>query len=189
MTTLRGAANEKLVFENTFTGLFRHGVQGRLSPAAVQKLAQLGVDLTRPLLPAYPLQTWSDTLEIVALELEPHDSRLEALRKLGRLAVKGYRQTLIGKAAEQLARIIGPKRTLARLTQNFRTSDNYTETTLTELSPGRFELWMNDVFGKPSYMAGVIEEILEVAGAKEFAVVPGTVGPSGPCTFQISWKP
>jgi hypothetical protein len=46
------------VFEHTVEGLFRFSLRGRLSQQAWQVLRVAGIDLSKPLLPAYPYETW-----------------------------------------------------------------------------------------------------------------------------------
>ena len=47
------ATQRRLVFEHTVEGLFRYAVRTRLSAPAWQALREAGIDLSKPLLPAY----------------------------------------------------------------------------------------------------------------------------------------
>ena len=46
----------------------------------------------------------------------------------------GYEKTLVGSALTAMLRVLGPKRTLERMTRNFRTANNYTEVTVEALA-------------------------------------------------------
>ncbi|HEX8822829.1 MAG TPA: DUF2378 family protein [Archangium sp.] len=156
----------RLVFEHTVEGLFRFSLRTRLSSPAWQALREAGVDLSKPLLPAYPYETWRRGLEIAVGDLYPLLPRAEAWRHLGREVVNGMVHTLMGRAMVGVARLLGPLRSLRRLNNTLRSADNYVESRLTELSPTSCEVWLNEVMDQPSYYQGVLEASLGLAGAR-----------------------
>lgn len=178
--------NEQVVFEQTIEGLFLRGLKGRLSPRAHQRLKEIGVDLSRGLLPAYPFSTWMRSLEVAAEEVFGSHPTEEAMFKLGETLIEGYQLTLLGRAVLSMAKVLGPRRTLLRSTQNFRSGNNYTETKLSELSPTSAELWMNEVGAYPSFTQGILVAALRAAGAQELKVE--VVGYDGhAATYRVGW--
>ncbi|MCP3058157.1 DUF2378 family protein [Myxococcus sp. K38C18041901] len=180
-------ADELLVFEQTIEALFLRALHGRLTPACKQRLKQAGLDVDQKLRPAYSFTSWMAFLRIAAEELFPQEAVAQGTWKLGEAYIEGFRETMLGRAVLSLLRVLGPRRTLMRATQNFRAGNNYTESKLVELTPTQFELWMNEVGDYPDFTAGIIHAGLRVAGAQEVRVEPS--GYDGhTCTYRISWK-
>jgi uncharacterized protein (TIGR02265 family) len=180
-------AGELLVFEQTIEALFLRALAGRLTPECRARLRQAGLDVDQKLKPAYSFQSWMLFIRIAAEELFPSEPLSEATFKLGEVYVEGFRQTMLGRAVMSLLRVLGPRRTVARATQNFRAGNNYTETRITELGPAQFELWMNEVGDFPEFTAGIIYAGVRMSGAQEPRVEP--MGYDGhACTYRITWK-
>jgi uncharacterized protein (TIGR02265 family) len=180
-------ADELLIFEQTIEALFVRALGGRLTPECKVRLRQAGLDVDQKLKPAYSFQSWMTFIRIAAEELYPGVPLEESTFKLGEAHIEGFRETMLGRAVLSLLRVLGPKRTLTRATQNFRAGNNYTESRLVEQGPGRFELWMNEVGDFPSFTAGIIHAGLRIAGAQELLVEPS--GYDGhACTYRISWR-
>ena len=122
--------------------IFNHTVQGLLSrafpqgvPAALkQQLRGVGVELDKPLLPAYPVQTWSRCIELCAPFAFPNESPQAAWFKLGERMIDGYQETMIGRAMFASLRLLGPRRMLQRSRRSFRSGNNYTDVVLTDVS-------------------------------------------------------
>ena len=154
------------VFEHTVQGLFHVSLRGRLSPAARDSMCRAGLDLSRPLLPAYSYETWRRALEIAARDIHPLLSREEAWRRLGQNVVDGMVQTLLGRATAGVARLLGPLRSLRRFNNSLRSADNYVESRLEELSPTACRVWINEVMDQPTYYQGVLEAGVALAGGQ-----------------------
>jgi uncharacterized protein (TIGR02265 family) len=180
-------AQRRLVFEHTFEGLFRFALRARLSGQAWEALREVGLDLSRPLLPAYSSETWRRSLEITVADVYPRLPRAEAWRHLGRDVVNGMVHTLMGRAMVGVARLLGPLRSLRRLNNTLRSADNYVESRVTELSPTSCEVWFNEVMEQPSYYQGVLEASLALAGAR--GVKTRMVGRDGPgAVVHVEWE-
>jgi uncharacterized protein (TIGR02265 family) len=178
--------SERVVFENTVKALC-HAVEERLTPEAREELRQAGLDLGRPLLPAYPAEQWARMLGILARTAFPGQAEEEQQRLLGRAVMESWRNTLVGRAAETMARLVGPQRTLARMSHNLRSSDNFCETRLTPSGPHEAELWVSEVLGMPAYYQGIVERVLEAAGAPRHEVQ--LVSRQGDaCTYRVRWN-
>jgi uncharacterized protein (TIGR02265 family) len=158
---------DRVVFVQVVEGLLRHGVGDRVTLRLRERLKQVGLDLDRPLLPAYPQKQWMHCLHIVVEELYPGLTREEAFRQLAAHHVEGYGRTLVGRALMRLLRMLGPKRTVSRMAQALRAGDNYTEVRLTELGPGTWEMWMNSVLNAPGYAEALFVSFLRASGAEE----------------------
>jgi uncharacterized protein (TIGR02265 family) len=161
------APQRRLVFEHTVEGLFRVSLRHRLSALAWPALREAGLDLSRPLAPAYPYETWKRALEIAVADLYPFLSREEAWRRMGRDVVDGMMRTVMGRAMVGVARLLGPLRSLRRLNSTLRSADNYVESRLTELSSTSCDVWINEVMDQPSYYQGVLEACITLAGGRD----------------------
>ena len=166
----RPATQRRLVFEHTVEGLFRFSLRSRLSSQAWNGLRAVGIDLSKPLLPAYSDETWKRALELTVADLYPMLPREEGWRRLGREVVNGMVHTVLGRAMVGVARLLGPLRSLRRLNNTLRSADNYVESRLTELSPTSCEVWINEVMGQPSYYQGILEACIALAGGQRARV-------------------
>lgn len=158
---------DRRVFVQVVEGLLRHGVGERVTPRLRERLRQVGLDLDRPLLPAYPAAQWVHCLHIILEEVYPGLPREEGFRLLAEHHVEGFGQTLVGRAMMRLMRLLGPRRTVRQMVQALRSSDNYTEVRLEELGPGHWELWMNSVLDTPGYVEALFVSFLKASGAAE----------------------
>jgi len=177
---------EQVVFEQTIEGLFIRALGARLTPSAKERLKSAGVDLSRPLLPAYPFDTWMTSLKIAAEEVFASHAQDEAMFKLGELLIDGYKETFLGRAVLGFVRVLGPRRTLGRSTQNFRSGNNYTETRVTDLAPNCAELWMNEVGPYPTFTQGILVAALRASGAQDLKVVVSKFDGHA-ATYQVTW--
>ncbi|MCE9669508.1 DUF2378 family protein [Myxococcus stipitatus] len=180
-------ADELLVFEQTIEALFLRALHGRLTPGCKERLRKEGLDVDQKLRPAYAFASWMAYLRIASEELFPQDSLGQGTFKLGEAYIEGFRETMLGRAVLSLLRVLGPRRTLMRATQNFRAGNNYTESKLTELGPTQFELWMNEVGDYPAFTAGIIHAGLRVAGAQNVTIETSGYDGHG-CTYRINWN-
>ncbi len=178
--------SERLVFSHTVEGLFRRGLAGRLSPELNEQLRKAGLDLDRPLLPAYPLETWLRCVSLAAQVLYPNEPRELALRHVGERMVDGYLETTMGSAMFGLLRLLGPHRTLGRMQKNFRSANNYTEVRLTELGPREADLWMNEPGMLRYFMEGILLAGLRGAGTPDVRVELRHFDDTS-VTYRLSW--
>ncbi len=166
---------EPVVFSTAIEG-FVKSVGERITPQMKGELAALGIDLDSPQV-AYPLATWEDGLRRVSAALFPEEEEAMRWRLMGRTFMHGYVQTLIGRAALTMGRVLGPRRTLERMARNFRTAANYIECEAKVIGPQEVELftymrapYVESWRGRSSitldYRHGVLEGTLEVLGAK-----------------------
>jgi uncharacterized protein (TIGR02265 family) len=176
---------ERLVFSNSFEALQR-ALGPTLTERTRQRYRELGVDFTR-LESAYPLATWVKALTLAAELLGPGRSMEEATYIVGTRILTSYAETTVGKALMALLRVIGPKRGMSRITKTLRTAGNYVETRATELTPSRFEVWVNHV-NFPHYYRGLFVAGLELAGGAGAKAELVSHQPAGEAVFILSWQ-
>lgn len=178
---------DRVVFVQAVEGLLRHGVGERVTLRLRERLKQVGLDLDRPLLPAYPTSQWLHCLHIIVEELYPGLPREEGFRQLAAHHVDGYGQTLVGRALMRLLRLLGPRRTVQQMAHALRSSDNYTEVRLTQLGPCAYEMWLNSVVDAPGYSEALFVGILRVSGAQEPRARIARYENEG-TTYLLTWK-
>lgn len=176
----------ELIFSQTVEGLFLRALGSEVTPTLRATLSTLGVDLDR-LLPAYPLDVWNRALRAAADALYPQLPTEEAAKQLGMRTVQGYQSTLIGQATFAFARLIGPRRTLLRAKQNWRSGNNYTEVVLTERGPTDFLAVFNERGLSRFASQGVLQAGLEFAGARELVVTIEKLEQRS-VTYAVKWR-
>lgn len=158
---------ERLYFATAFESTFNIALKGRLTPAFRERLKrELDLDLER-LRPAYPLEVMLQAVRLAQQEYFPELPPSEAEAHLGVLSFRGFAATLVGRAIAQVTRLIGPARTLPRMTHNMKSGVNFMEFTARELAPGQHELETPDIGELPHFYLGMFGEGLRSAGAKD----------------------
>ena len=178
-------AAAELVFSQTVEGLLR--AVGPLQPAEKARFREVGFDPDAPIDPAYPVEMYV-ALQRVAVEIFAPDVPFSlGIETLGRRFVDGYGETLIGRAVIVGMKLLGPKRTLQRLTRTLATGSTFFETKLDERDGGVWHLWINRVT-YPGWYVGLVRRGLEVAGAKDVDVkVLRHDGPALGLTLEVRW--
>jgi len=175
-----------MTYGSVVEGLLQHGLGGQLSPELKARLRLIGVDVERPLLPAYPVKLWEHCLWAIIEDVYPGLPAERAFRALGSRMTEGYGHTLLGRAMLVLARMLGPRRTLLRLPQLLAATDNWSRPLLLERAPCHFELRINDDLDLPGYMEGIFEALLRQAGASHPRVQVLEKG-SGGTLLELKW--
>lgn len=176
---------DKLIFAQTIEGLLR-ALGPKLDSRLAGALREAGVDPAAELKPAYPLSVFQQLIRLVGAAVAPGAPPDAQSFEAGRAFIDGYAQTMVGRAMLGMMRVIGPRRSLERLSRSFRTGNNFSETTLRELGNGEYELWVNQVT-LPGWYRGIITAGLERAGARDVTVDLFTQTDSAG-TFRIRWK-
>jgi uncharacterized protein (TIGR02265 family) len=182
----RADVSQRLIFAQAVEGLFLRGLVGRLTPALKAQLREVGVDVERPLLPAYPWAVWARGVGVVAAALHPGEPDEVGWRLIGERMVDGYRETLVGGAMFGMLRVLGPRRMVGRTRQNFRSGNNYTEARITEVGPGAVDLWMNEVGPLRFFTQGAVLAGMRGAGAPDVRVEVSHYDDAG-VTFRVTW--
>ncbi len=175
-----------MVFDQTLEGLFVRGLDGRVTPSMKLHLREVGVDLDRKLLPAYPFETWCSCVRVAARELYADEPEARAYHALGEHMVDGYRGTMMGRALFSVLQLLGPRRVLARVQQSFRSGNNYTQVRTRDLSPTHLELWMNEAGPTRYLVQGALLAGMRGCGVKEARVEVSSFTDED-VTFSVSW--
>lgn len=177
----------RVVFGSGFDSLFSPEFRARVTPQLDTALRALGLRLDKPFNPAYPIETWAGTLELMAKHLYGELPTGDAYRQLGRSTIDGFEHTFLGKASFPLMRLIGIARSVERATRSYASTNNYTKVTLTRLSPTSFDFYLNEKHTLPDYDMGVIERVLELLKAKDAKVTLQSRDAEG-FVMRLSWS-
>lgn len=180
---------ERLVFSQTVEGLFLRALKDQLTERLKDRLAtEAGVNLRAPLKPGYPMKSWDMAVAVAAEELHPGVETAAAFELLGAALTQGYFDTMIGSAMAAMLRLIGPPRAIRRIERSLRSGNNYSQTSLIELSPSHFEIPTNEVGRLRDNLRGVIRRGMEVAGAKNVRCKVLRFDDAG-AVYDIEWDP
>lgn len=179
----------RVTFGPVFDGLFRHYL-GALTPRAIARLHEASLDVGRPLQPGYPTEVWYLAVRVLAEEQHPGLDFPAAVREVGRAFMRGYFETPLGLTVFAVLRLLGPLRSLRRMSRNFRTGNNFSETWIHEDGPGDVRLEVNDdLADAPTFIQGLIEVGLERVCAQASSVeVLGAAG-NGHTQYRVRWTP
>jgi len=83
---------------------------------------------------------------------------------------------------------MGTRRTLHRMAENYRTSNNYLQVTLEEVGSGDARLTLSQTSGASGYYEGALRRGLQLAGAQGLTV-RREVDDGKRCTLRVTWKP
>jgi uncharacterized protein (TIGR02265 family) len=177
--------SDEVVFGNTVEALFVKALGYRITPACRERLKACGIDLDH-LASYYPREAYYACVRLLAIELFPDEDEDDAMFQLGTAFMAGFGDTLLGKAMLAAVRVMGPRRSLVKMTNNFRSSNNYLQADLRELGPGSVELTLSQTSGAPGYFAGVLTSGLNYAGARGVRVTKKEYD-GVRCTYAITW--
>lgn len=179
--------DERFEFGQTLEGLVL-AADAQHNAALVGALREAGLDLSAKLKPAYPAKEAFALMAIVARHTFPGRSDDEAMRELGRLAVRrGLEATFLGRAVLQAAKLLGLRRSLKRLGAVMKNGNNYVEGAVHELSPRALEIQLGPLVGPRSYYQGILEECPVLLGGRDASVTH--VRDDGEHTvWRVEWK-
>lgn len=160
------AEKERLVFSPSVEGLFVRGVGSKLTLAIRNEIRAVGIDLDKPLLAAYPVDTYHRAINIVAQRVYPELTAEKAHFEIGSRMIYGLVETLIGKGLVGFAKVVGPRRSLMKVATTSKTSTNFSQNEAREIGPNEVEIIAYPYVGLPELMQGAMVASAEVAGAK-----------------------
>jgi uncharacterized protein (TIGR02265 family) len=189
---------EPVAFDQLMEGLLLHAMKDRLDAEARKRLLALGVDVTRPLLSAYPLVTLLGTLKLCAELRYPELPREEARYQLGLRTLEGFGSTAMGKALFGMARMWGARRMLGHMTRVLQTGINFARARSRELPSGDVEVTV-EVLPEfrsaithrpgvdPSFVRGILAQLVEVCGVRAPVTLLPPTDPEGlSFTYRVS---
>lgn len=156
---------------------------GHVKPETAQKLTDYRF-IRKHLEPAYPAEHWAEAVKLISADLYSELPFDEQHRQLGRATVKQFADTIMGKAMFTVAKVLGARRSLTRMTNNLKTGANFIETRFTVIDERHQELWINDVSGVPGFYAGLLGVGAEyVEGWADSIELKARDGAS--CTYEL----
>ena len=176
---------EKLVFDAAMEGLIQC-VRSELSPRCTARLLAFGFDTRAKVKPAYPAELWAGVVKILGEEIYPGTEPVETHRRLAIRTLDVFAHSMIGAAMFAVVGLLGPDRTVRRMTRNFRSSTNFIETTCTEVAPHTYDIAFNDVSGVPGFYLGLLEAGFLRTGAKSLSVKVHSALELG-AVYRASW--
>ena len=178
------ALSEQIVFSQTFEALAR-AVSPDLSELAKAKFRAAGIDYDRPLQTAYTYDVWMKAMVVGATLLSPDAPHEQQYYNVGLRLVTSYGETVIGRALLALLRLIGPKRTLERMTRNLRSANSFTTATVEMLPDGQATVTVWPVF-EPGFFRGLFTGALTAAGGKDVSIETLSIV-ERKAVYAISW--
>jgi uncharacterized protein (TIGR02265 family) len=133
--------------------------------------------------------------DALAAEFPPERRYVE----LGRLFMRGFVETGLGRAAAMAGKVVGVRRTLLRMGRNFKTGSNYLETEFTEVGPTELLLrtWVEPRYlpriserstAILDYRRGILEEVLAQLNAQGSVEVVAQNIETREATFRVAWR-
>jgi uncharacterized protein (TIGR02265 family) len=156
--------SEQVFFDDAVAGLFVRGLGERLTPRLRGRLRELGIDLDKQLLPAYPATTFRAGVEAAGEELFPDGTLAERHYQVGCIALEGFQRGALGSSMFEHLKVISPERSVKRMEKNLRGAMNFIEVSYRAVSATEFELALDDVVGMPDFFRALIERGSAAAG-------------------------
>lgn len=179
------ATVERLWFSTVIEAIFIKGLAGKITPGLKADIKKAGINLDK-LAPAYPVEQVYAACKLSMPVLYAGLSEPEAFHQLGVSSMRGYTETLLGKALIQILKLIGVRRSLLRMHTTMRSGNNYLETSSVVLSANCVELKFSDVSKMSTFYQGIIEEGGRMAHAKNLRI--STVDSTSPAhTYRVEW--
>lgn len=181
---MSSTSKEFLVYGHVIDSLYNSVLRDKLTPELRERLRGAGIDLFRPILPAYPLAVFEDCLELTARTLYPHIPLEAGLRALGEAQVDAFLRTVIGRATFSLLSMLGTRRALQRITSSWRNANNFVQAQVRELSRGKLEVWVNEVGRQPDSILGILLGALWHLTGKTYRATKSQYDGHG-CTYVL----
>lgn len=178
---------QRVYYAVAIESTFKHGPGERLNDAQRAVLRdEYGINPFNTM-PIYPVEVMEKAMRYLQRELFPSMPLDESEALLGVLSFRGFAQTLIGKAIMQMMRLIGPERTMPRMSKNLSAGTNFMEISSHKRGAGDFELHVSDVGGLPHFYKGMFAEGLAYTRAKDLKVDVASYDGRG-ATYRITWS-
>jgi uncharacterized protein (TIGR02265 family) len=175
-----------VVFRVVFETAFRDGLGPRLSDRLRSRMAEAGVDFSRPLLPAYPPEVFSRCMALVLEEAYPGRPVEEAQAEVAQNGFHAFTGGLVGQAVGQLMRVVGSKGSLKRLDRFLKNGQSEMSLRFVDLGPTSCEVTLAPVLGMPHYFRGMLLGGAQMLALKNPRVeVVRTEGEGA--TYRVSW--
>jgi uncharacterized protein (TIGR02265 family) len=180
---------ERLIYAAAIEALLVHGQHGKLSPETLAELSQMGIDLSKPLKPAYSYGLWKKVLELIAQRIYAEVDRSQAYFNIGESLVMGMENTLVGRAMVAMARLVGPRRALLRIPHNSRGNASHSDIIATEVRSNCIDIVVEEYDLPAEFMQGSLHAAATISGAKTLKVeVLQHDEVAEHVHYRVSWK-
>lgn len=173
----------RALIEGQLHSLVAKALEGHRSAEADRDLRAAGFDPDARSGQHLDPAAWRKVLELSAKILSPSLSAAAAQRALGERLVETARGTAWGKALLGLARLLGPRRALERMTQAL---GQHGATRLDERGPSELELWIRQPAISVGFTEGLLAASLKAVGADGLELSRRGNAKEG-YTFEIAW--
>ncbi|MFT3712907.1 MAG: DUF2378 family protein [Archangium sp.] len=175
-------ADAGVIYRHSVEALLDHVVRRRRLLTGAE-LRDLGLEKPRDL----DKDTWERLLRTCARKLKPDGTEDEGLELLGAAMLEGYAAGFVGRSLFLVLKLMGPRRALLRMAENFKTADNITEVTATAHAEKHVEMVFNDIGNMPTYMRGLLSTAMTMLGAPKHEVTFAVL-PNGHTKFDAKWS-
>lgn len=135
-----------------------------MTPALAAALKREGLDVSRPLLPAYPAPQFERWVDVAARALFPTEAAERAQRRFGQRFFDSWKGTLTGAAAIAFLKVVGLRRAVTRVGRVFRHGNNFTVTQTTFAGEREALVEFQQTQDIPDFIHGVLEGALSLLG-------------------------
>ena len=165
--------------------VFKKVLAPDLTPAAIEGLAALGIELHAAPPDTYLRTTFHQAMALMGRTLYPSLAPPEQLYRLGRHLIASLQTRNVVKGAFiSMARFLGPRRALKQAVDHLDRSP--VKLTVTERSKTEFEIAVDDR-EQPEFLRGMLEEAIHLLGGRSAEVA--LLGPQGESNvFRASWR-
>lgn len=174
----------RLVFKHCAEALLR-SLQSRMTPELKAKLLKLGLSPEGELPPAFDYERWQEILAVSGEEIMPGKPQA-AHHELGERLTDAYLENFIGRALKPVVKLIGMRRALGRMRQNFRVANNYSEAEAVDVAPGHVKLKVNETGLMAYFYRGILDRGLRICDPKNLVVEIASEEPTG-VVFSVRW--
>lgn len=169
--------------------IFRHTVEALVSIA--EKRHALSPDQLRAL-NVYPprdvpVEVWSPAVLAISAALLPNATPGEQLENSGRVIVRSFAEGLVGRGLLMVVRMLGRKRALLRMSENFRSADSVMNVTAEDRGDTWVRLRFGAAHGLERHMLGIIDETLRMMAQPEPWTITGEAFGVGGYLLDVKW--
>jgi uncharacterized protein (TIGR02265 family) len=156
-----------------------------MTPELKAKLLKLGLSTEAELPPGFDYDRWQEILKVSGEELMSGKPEA-AHHQLGELLTEAYFENFIGRALKPVVKLIGMRRALGRMRQNFRVANNYSEAVASDVAPGHVHLKVNETGLMAYFYRGILDRGLRICDPKNLKVEIASEDASG-VVYSVRW--
>lgn len=181
-------SDPRVVFKHCGEALVR-ALKPKMTPELQAKLTKAGLDPSEgaALPPGFEFAKWLEILRVASEAVSPNDPKA-GHHAIGEAITDAYMENFIGRALKPVITLIGMKRALGRMRQNFRVANNYSEAEAIELGPAHYELRVNETGLMGYFYRGILAKGLLLTSPKNLQVEIARQEAEW-VVFSIRWDP